>query len=815
MNTRLLISFFSLFISLNINAQEMSSISGFVRDNSSGEPLSYVNVFVVVEGSYKGSATNQDGYYVISDLFPGDYNVNASIIGYKMISNNVTLVSNDDIRLDFRLEISALEGQEVNVSAERIKFQQSIESSQISLDLREINTVPGFIEADVFRTLQMLPGVQSGGDFSSALYVRGSTPDQNLIMLDGITIYNPYHLGGIFSTFNTDAIKEADFHAGGFPARYGGRMGAILNVINREGNTEKITGSGNISLVTGKALIEGPLPKWKGMKGSWLLSGRRTYFDQFINLVTGTKGQFPYYFYDYQFKTNLDLNENHRLTYTRFYGDDILSFSASDQSTNDIGGSSKNTYGVDWPWGNHTNGLTWRWIVSPKIVAKTFLASSRYRYDFDFYFDTKETYIDNDSTFQNSLAFDVVYKDIIKDQTLETEIIWKANDKHTITSGFQVKNINFELVNKFIITIPDTTFTEKPLDMRNKTREMAAFIQDKWSVTNNLKLQGGLRLAHYNLHDTLYVEPRIGMKYNFSSDMSFKINWGRYHQFLITANDPDENFRLIDLWLGLPEDKPASVSDHTILGLEYFSPDDILYRIETYYKDFDNLLSLKQEDVYSENEDDIQTTTMNEFWDTDAYAYGLELLVKKSSGKFKGWIGYTYAKTFNYTPPNGWYAPNHDRTHTLNIVSSIELPKWVSDNLEMNASLTASSGNPYTPIKGRSYDWEQGLDGTRNEDRAADLEWNLSNKYLVDEKNSDRYPPYFRFDLGLTRKNRRLFKWKYDSYFQIINLTNHKNALSYTYRTSTDQSVGNRGVVERAAINTFPFMIFTGVQFEF
>jgi len=806
---------FSIFFILAINAQQTSTISGFVRDNATGEPLSYVNVFVVIGDSYKGSATNQDGYYVISNLFPGKYNVNASIIGYKMTTNKVTLASDEKLRLDFRLNVSALEGQEVNVSAERIKFQQSIESSQISLDLREINTVPGFIEADVFRTLQMLPGVQSGGDFSSALYVRGSTPDQNLIMLDGITIYNPYHLGGIFSTFNTDAIKEADFHAGGFPARYGGRMGAILNVINREGNTEKITGSGNISLVTGKALIEGPLPKWKGIKGSWLLSGRRTYFDQFINLVTGTKGQFPYFFYDYQFKTNLDINQNHRLTYTRFYGDDILRFSSSDQSSNNIGGTSKNTYGVDWPWGNHTNGLTWRWIVSPSIVAKTFLSSSRYRYDFDFYFDIKETYIDNDSTFQNNLAFDVVYKDIIKDQTLETEIIWKANDIHTVTSGFQIKNINFELVNKFIITTLDTTFTEKPLDMRNKTRELAAYIQDKWSVTNNLKLQGGLRLAHYNLHDTLYVEPRIGMKYNFSSDMSFKINWGRYHQFLITANDPDENFRLIDLWLGVPEDKPASVSDHTILGFEYFSPDDILFRVETYYKDFDNLLSLKQEDVYTENEDDVQTTTMNEFWDTDAYAYGLELLAKKTSGKIKGWIGYTYAKTFNYTPPNGWYAPNHDRTHTLNIVSTIELPKWVSDNLEMSASLTASSGNPYTPIKGRSYDWNQELNGARDEDQAINLEWKLSNKYLVDEKNSDRYPPYFRFDLGLTRKNRRLFKWKYDSYFQIINITNHKNALSYTYRTNTDQSVGNRGVVERAAINTFPFMIFTGVQFEF
>jgi hypothetical protein len=363
---------FLIFFIFTINAQQTSTISGFVRDNATGEPLSYVNVFVVVGGSYKGSASNQDGYYLISNLFPGEYNVNASIIGYKMMTNNVILDKEDEARLDFRLDVSAIEGEEVNVSAERIKFEQSMESSRISLDLREINTVPGFIEADVFRTLQMLPGVQSGGDFSSALYVRGSTPDQNLIMLDGITVYNPYHLGGIFSTFNTDAIKEADFHAGGFPARYGGRMGAILNVINREGNTEKITGSGNISLVTGKALIEGPLPKWKGMKGSWLLSGRRTYFDQFVKLLTGGTGEFPYYFYDYQFKTNLDLGQNHRLTYTRFYGDDIVRYSGSDESSNNDGGTSKNKYGIDWPWGNHTNGLNWRWIVSPKMVAKTF-----------------------------------------------------------------------------------------------------------------------------------------------------------------------------------------------------------------------------------------------------------------------------------------------------------------------------------------------------------------------------------------------------------------------------------------------------------
>jgi len=791
----------------------MSTISGFVRDDATGEPISYANVFLA-ETSL-GSATNVDGYFVITNVPFGSYQLLASMIGFKIHKQDVNIEDNVNIRINIRLTQAVLEGEEVTVTAERQKFEQSIESSQISLDLREINTVPGFIEADVFRALQMLPGVQSGGDFSSALYVRGSTPDQNLIMLDGITVYNPYHLGGIFSTFNTDAIKEADFHAGGFPARYGGRMGAILNVINREGNTEKITGSGNISLVTGKALIEGPLPNWKGIKGSWLLSGRRTYFDKFINLITRGEGEFPYYFYDYQIKTNIDLNVDHRLTYTRFYGDDILDISVSDQSSDDFVGSIESKYGVKWPWGNHTNGLTWRWIVSPNLVAKTFLASSRYRYDFVFYFDNKETFMDNDSTFRNETAFDVGYHDAIKDRTLETEIIWKANDKHTITGGFQRKDIKFNLSMEYKITTLDTTFSIKPLELFNQTGELAAYVQDKWDISDKIKFQGGLRFVHYNLHDKVYLEPRIGMKYNVSNDMSFKMNWGRYHQFLITANDPDENFRMVDLWMGLPEDKPASVSDHAIIGFEYFSPQNILYRVETYYKDFDHLLSLKPGDAYADNENEIESTPINEFWDTDAYAYGLEFLIKKTSGKFRGWLGYTYAKAFYYTPPNGWFAPNHDRTHTLNLVTTVELPNWVSDNLEMNASITASSGNPYTPIKGRVYDWEQGLYATRDKEKPINLEWVVSNKYLVDKKNSDRYPSYFRLDLGITRKNRRLFKWKYDSYIQFINVTNHGNALSYMYRSRTDQSGRIEGGVERAPLNMFPFMVFTGMQFEF
>ena len=281
-------------------SQEAATISGFVREDASGEPLAYTNVFV--KESNMGSAANVDGYYVLANLPVGTKEVVASIIGYGMMTKEVTIQAGQELRLDFRLKRAVLEGETIDVFGEAQKMRQLVEPSRVTLDMRTLETAPAFVEPDLFRTVQMLPGVQTLNDFSSALYVRGSTPDQNLIMMDGITIYNPYHLGGIFSTFNTDAIKEADFHAGGFPARYGGRMGAILNVINREGNTEKFQGNANISLISSKVLMEGPIPEFKGMKGSWMVAGRRTYFDQIINALFKSSGKsgdgfkFPYYF---------------------------------------------------------------------------------------------------------------------------------------------------------------------------------------------------------------------------------------------------------------------------------------------------------------------------------------------------------------------------------------------------------------------------------------------------------------------------------------------------------------------------------------
>ncbi len=807
--------FFIFFLSAFLFSQTTVDISGFVRNDVNGEPISYANVFL--SNSSIGAATNSDGYFVMSEIPLGLYEINVTMIGYAVHNQEVDLSLGESIRLEIRLKEEAIQGTEVLVTAERQKFERSMESSQIALDLREINSAPAFVEPDVFRTLQMLPGVQTTSDFSSALYVRGSTPDQNLIMLDGIAVYNPYHLGGIFSTFNTDAIKEADFHAGGFPARYGGRMGAILNVINREGNTEKIRGSANISLISSKALIEGPIPKWKGIKGSWMISGRRTYIDKVVDalqLPTGDKRsdgsdvyfQFPYFFYDYQIKANVDFNQDHRLTFTRFYGDDVLDFSYKDPaetvSNENVAIEQESQFGVDWPWGNQTNGLTWRWIVSPKIIAKTFLSSSRYRFDFDLSFQNRDTYTYTDSTVTNFIDFSWNIYDIIKDRTLESEIQYKLSNDHEITGGFQVRNIKFDLGIRYDIGTQDTSFTWNPLSLKNTTRETSVFLQDRWEISDKLKVRGGIRLTDYNLHKQFYLDPRLGLKYHFSDDIAFKANWGLYHQFLTTANNQDENLRLVELWLGIPEDKPASISEHLIGGVEYMSPRNIFYRIELYQKTFENLLTLKQDNA-NEVEGTSPDSTINEFWDTRGNSNGIELLIKKSSGKFNGWIGYTYSETKYYTEPSGWHNPNFDRTHTLNVVASYD----ITTDLELSTALTQSSGNPYTKILGRVYDWEQSLYNNSY--------WYPIDSYLIGEKNTERYDDYFRIDVGMTRKGGNLFGLEYDTYWQIMNLTRHLNILSYRYRTKTDPLTGNQLGVQRQPVPMFPLIFTFGVKFEF
>jgi len=436
-------------------------------------------------------------------------------------------------------------------------------------------------------------------------------------------------------------------------------------------------------------------------------------------------------------------------------------------------------------------------------VAKTFYSNSRYRFDFDLSFQDRDTYTYADSTVTYFTNFNFEIYDIIKDNTLETEVSWKATENQEVTSGFQIKNIDFDLGMVFKIIDQDTSITYTPLSLKNNTREVSFFLQDKWDASDKLKIQAGLRATDYNLHDNIYLDPRLALKWNYSDNVALKLNWGHYHQFLTTANGQDENLRLVELWLGIPEDKQASFSQHIIAGAEYMAPNNIFYRLEVYQKDFDNLLTLKQDNPTTVDEDEPEATPFNEFWDTDAESRGIELLIKKSSGRLNGWVGYTYAETEYYTPPSGWHPPNFDRTHTLNIVGNIEL----TTDLEISSALTRSTGNPYTKILGRAYSWEQNL--------RSDTYWIPYDTYIVGEKNTERYDGYFRVDIGITRKGGNLFGLEYDTYWQIMNLTRHLNTLSYTYRTKTDPLTGNQLGVERRPIPMFPLILTFGIKFEF
>lgn len=831
-----IVTYLSFLVALMGSGFADQGIHGFIRDGQTGEPLPYANV--ILPDLNRGGVSAADGYYVIAGLPTGSYNLVVSIIGYANHKQTIQLPVDINVRLDIRLDQEIIEGQSIEVNAEREKFKELVSTSTVTLDRRAIEVAPSFVEADVFRALQLLPGVQALNDFSSALYVRGSTPDQNLIMLDGITVYNPMHLGGIFSTFNTDAIKEAEFHAGGFPAQYGGRLGSILNIVNREGNTEDVSGSANISMISSKFLIEGPLPQGESdlLKGSWMIAGRRTYFDLIANtgwkylIKPGMNDQdrrnmpdkiIPYYFYDFQGKINLDIGNNHRLTWSSFYGDDVLDWNSessySSDDWNDYGDYNQDNYyshseksQFDWRWGNFTNSLTWRMIINPKLIARTFIANSRFRFAVNFDFE-EEGYNRSEldtSSWSSNFEFDLF--DRINDNSFESGLTWLANEKHKFSTGIQHKQVNFNL--GMIINVESSydTTTESFLDtlmwMESKPTESVWYIQDKWEISPLLSLQSGLRAARYSLHDTTYLEPRVGAKYFLSENLSVKASVGRYHQFLTVANPPDENLRFLDIWFGIPDSRAAPRSDHYILGAEYMTGADLLIRAEAYHKSFDNLLTLKPTDLIAiDHEGNLQIDPFNEFWDTDAYADGFELLVKKLSGKVRGWAGYTYAVTQRKFEDQDWYYPKYDRTHTLNVVADWALSK----SSHFSTALTYSSGNPYTAVIGKIENWQEDYQG---------LSYWSNETFLYGDRHAVRYPGYFRWDVSY-RKQKPFLNGTREWYFQILNVTNHLNIFSYFYQNrgeynyQTGQYV-NKGV-QRRGIPMFPFFPTFGIKFEF
>lgn len=759
-----------------------NNINGFIRDKATGEPLPFANV--MLKDTQIGDASDVHGYYVINGIPPGKYTLVVLMMGYEQVEKEITIQARGEKRFDFEIAPEAIEVGEVVVTGERRRFKEKVEISKTNVSMREINSAPAFIEADVFRTIQQLPSVTSQNDFNSALIVRGGSPDENLVLLDGAEIYNPYHLVGLFSTFNADAISNAEFMAGGYSAEHTGRLSSVLNITSREGNSKQgrlfknskfgeywdlSRVKGEISLLSSRALAEGPF-----YKGAWILSGRRTYFDVMADLAN--KGRdWDYYFWDNQFKIFSDLNQKNRITFSTFNGRDVLNFKFDE-------GDFDTKFDFDWNWGNNSSSLQWRFIPSSKFLSEFILTRS----SFDFDLDLKFTEIDSATGRKDDFNFVVFNK--IHDISITEKLTWFMSPQHTLTMGASFKKPTME----FDFELNRVNFFK----IREKPNVFSVFLQDKWKVNNLLSFQLGLRGSKYKLHDQIYLDPRIGFKYMLSDELSLNGSWGMFNQFLFTTNDENEVLRIVDFWQAVPKEFDAMKNQHFILGLEKWFGQGFTGSLETYYKPYSHVLT--------NNPNNDPGIEGDEFIPGKGRVWGVELLLKKTMGKFTGWLGYSFSdieRRFDFNSDgriqktnnevSEIYTPIHSKPHSFNLVASYQM----NNNHQFSMSWTISSGQPYTPVVGKVFHGYDNLD---------DPFANLIN--IQGQKNSSRFPLYIRGDIAWI-KAISPFGIKGKLKVNILNFTNHYNVLTYIWDH-------NKSPSEVRSISMFPILPSLGLEFE-
>ena len=705
-----------------LNAQN-SIISGFISDSSSGEALIGANIFLQETG--QGMATDINGYYIIQDIVPGNYTIMVSYVGYEMFKKQISFSSDESKKIDISLLEQVVELTEIEVTAESLQRRNNIQPSKINLSPRMMKAAPALAEPDLFRTIQALPGVLTTSEYSTGLVIRGGNTDQNLIMLDGITVYNPSHLGGVFSNFIVDGVKEAELIKGAYNAEYGGRLSAVLNVISREGNKNEFKGKANLSLLSAQTTLEGPF-----YKGAWVLSGRRTYFDLVLpkvlpeNVATNIP---PYYFYDIQSHVFSDITSKDRVSLSYYSGIDDIIF---------------DTFGLDGRWGNNTISGHYRRVFNERLVGNFLLANSRFFTEFGLGGD-----------------YGLVSFNEIDDITLSGDFSWFKSSNSTIKFGSQIKRLGFEYTNKF----NDST----QFEIKTDPIEFANYIKLKYEPNDLLIIEPGLRLNFYNVYpDSLYPDFRLGLKYILNEDRYLNLSVGNYHQFISTFQD-DFNPPILDNWIAADTSVSPGKSIQFVIGYEEYIKNTYKVQIEGYYKDLKNLLTY--EETRSTTDAEVSDESLSDILTpADGYAYGIELFGQKMTGNLSGWIAYTYSvsrKIMNsiYDVGQNEYYTNWDRTHALSILGNYQInKKW-----ETNWRLSLQSGQAYTPIIG--YYVQKFPESPEEVFRT-----------IPGTRNSGRYEPYSRLDIGAVY-HAKIGKTNVDFFFQIINTLNRSNTFRKVY----------------------------------
>ena len=714
-----------IFISfiLSILNGQTGIVSGFITDSASGESLIGANVFLQETG--QGMATDINGYYIIQEITPGNYTIMVSYVGFDVSRQTLSIKEGQSVKINIALVEQVVELTEVEVTAEKLQRRNNIQPSKINLSPRMMKAAPALAEPDLFRTIQALPGVLTTSEYSTGLVIRGGNTDQNLIMLDGITVYNPSHLGGVFSNFIVDGVKEAELIKGAYNAEYGGRLSAVLNVISREGNKNEFRGKANLSLLSAQTTLEGPF-----YKGAWVLSGRRTYFDLVLpkilpdNIADNIP---PYYFYDIQSHIFSDISSKDRISLSYYSGIDNIIF---------------DTFGLDGRWGNNTVSAHYRRVFNERLVGNFLLANSQFF-----------------TRFGLGGSGGLMSDNGIDDRTLSGDFSWFKSSESTFKFGVQQKMLGFEYINKF----QDST----QFKIKTSPVELASYVKMKYDHNNLFIIEPGIRINYYNVYpDSLYPDLRLGLKYLLTDDRYINFSVGNYHQFISTFQD-DYNPAILDNWIAADESVAPGKSVQVVLGYEEYIRNIYKVQVEGYYKDLKNLLTYEEKrsstdaEVSDENLADIVTPA-------DGYAYGFELFGQKMTGKLSGWLAYTFSvsrKIMNsiYSESEQEYFTNWDRTHAFSALGNYQFnKKW-----EINWRFALQSGQAFTPILG--YYVQKFPESPEEVFRT-----------IPGTRNSSRYEPYSRLDVGAVY-HAKVGKTNVDFFFQIINTLNRSNTFRKIY----------------------------------
>lgn len=769
-------------------AQTKFTLSGELRDSSNGETL--IGAVVKIMETNKAISTNTYGYFALT-LPAGNYTVQITYLGFQTKIIKVNLEK--DSKLNVKLASKSISGKEVVIKGEREdKNIRSTEMSTVELTGEKVKQLPViFGESDILKAITLLPGIKSGGEGGTGFYVRGGGPDQNLILMDEAVVYNPSHLFGFLSVFNTDAVKNLEVIKGGMPANYGGRLSSILNVTMREGNNQKYEFNGGVGLLASRFSAEGPIKKGKS---SFLIAARRTYIDVLAQpfLPKSAQGN-AYYFYDINFKMNWQLGTKDKLYFSGYFGRDILDFISP----------TNNNVNLNFGWGNATATLRWNHVFKPKLFSNTSLIYNRYDLFNDFKFGAN--------------GFSV--RSGLNDWNLKSDFTWFAADKHLVKFGF---NYIFHTFTPGIATGSVGTIKIDEEISKQYAHEFAIYAQDEWQISQRWSVNAGLRAVAFNrvgpytqeifnednqktgesikygVNESMAfyprLEPRLNVNYLINEESSIKASYTKTYQFVHLATTSGAQFP-VDLWVpSSAKVKPQEANQVALGYFRNFKNNRYEASAEAYYKVMDNQIEFKPFSQLFFN-----ANLENEMVFGQGKAYGLELFLKKKVGRLNGWIGYTWSRAyrqFDQLNNGDAYFFRYDRTHDMSLVLSYTFnKKWTGTFV-----FVYGTGNAVTLPNSR-YPFRIGYDPQTNEPKFTFID-------VYDKINSYRLPAYHRADISFVYTHKKTKNWESNWNFSIYNIYNRANPYFIYFLPDIDK-------LEVKAYMVYLFPILPSVAWNF